>query len=748
MLLGWCYHRTGRLGRAAAAVAGLEGGEARYLGALSLHGAGKLVEAEQALLRGRGGGGPEPAGVDVGGEGSRSLSPDVPMGAAGYLLLGLICKGTSRPARAVEHFVRALELDPLQWRAYEELCGLGAEKEVSGLLQEQGGGLLFGAGVDTGVGAEAGAGGLLAGGQATPKPGGEALWVHEEEEENVDPLQASGTGAGGGGMGGDAASTPYYATPQVSVGAGGHGPRGGGTGASVGAGAAAGAPATGGPGGLPLTTPPPGSFETPLETPVGSHLRGDGLGAPLARGAVAGSEGWATGGGASVGGAPPTSGPPPAPGGQKRKLREDGRNLRTTRLSFSEAGGGFAATPASATPGDFRLAPPPDTGGGGHAAAPPPRSVGAWLAEPAAAEEGALALRRGLGEAGGPGKGDAEALRLLQALAGAYSLLCGFHCEEALEAFGRLPPEQFGTGWVLCQVGRAHFELSDYAEAARHFDWARRVDPTRLEGMEVYSTVLWHLKREAELAFLAHEALALDRLVPETWCILGNCLSLQREHEAALRLFQRSLQLDPSFVYAHTLCGHEYVASEDFDKGMGCYRNALRLDPRHYNAWYGIGQVNFQQEKYELADYHFRRAAKIHPGSSKLLCCLGRALHHRGQHAEALHYLQGAVQRDPANPLARYERATVLFSQDALEEARAELLELRRVAPREPNVHFLLGKVYKRLGETGKAVKSLFAALDLKPSGRDVGTIKSAIEKIKVSDDVGARWGSEEDFEF
>ena len=146
----------------------------------------------------------------------------------------IICKGTSRPARAVEHFVRALELDPLQWRAYEELCGLGAEKEVSGLLQEQGGGLLFGSGVDTGVGAEAGAGGLLAGGQATPKPGGEALWVHEEEEENVDPLQASGTGAGGGGMGGDAASTPYYATPQVSVGAGGHGPRGGGTGASVG----------------------------------------------------------------------------------------------------------------------------------------------------------------------------------------------------------------------------------------------------------------------------------------------------------------------------------------------------------------------------------------------------------------------------------------------------------------------------------------------------------------------------------
>ena len=746
MLLGWCYHRQGRLGRAAAAVARLPGEEARYLCALSLHGAGKLVEAEQALLAGR----PLPASPAGGGEPAEGVGAGVPMGAAGCLLLGLICKGTVRPALAVKLFVRALELDPLQWRAYEELCGLGAQKEVQALLQERGGGggLLFGAGGE-GADVGAGAGGGLAV-QATPKPGGgSVLWVHEEEEENVDPLQggpgggaaaaaaaaataaAAGAGAGAGAAGGgagDAASTPNYATPQVA------GPGG--------AGAVSGAPRTGG-----MATPPPGSFETPLETPAAR----DGAGVPGGRGGLS-----ATGG--ASGAPPPTSGPPPAPGGQKRKLREDGRHLRTsTRLSFSEpgsvppAGALLAETPVSAagpTPGGgggprALLQPPPEAPGAGGGGA---RTVGAWLSE-AGGGPGRLGARGAEAEAG-RGEGDAAALQLLQNLAGAYCLLCGFQCKEALEAFARLPPEQGFTGWVLCHVGKAHFELSDYAEAARHFEWARRADPTRLEGMEVYSTVLWHLKREAELAFLAHEALALDRLAPETWCIMGNCLSLQREHEAALRLFQRSLQLDPQFVYAHTLCGHEHVASEDFDKGLGCYRNALRLDSRHYNAWYGIGQVHFQQEKYELADYHFRRAAKIHPGSSKLLCCLGRALHRRGQHAEALHYLQGAVQRDPVNPLARFERASVLFSQDSLEEARQELLELRQLAPREPNVHFLLGKVYKRLGETGKAVKSLFAALDLKPSGRDVGTIKSAIEKIKISDEAAERWGSEEDFEF
>lgn len=48
------------------------------------------------------------------------------------------------------------------------------------------------------------------------------------------------------------------------------------------------------------------------------------------------------------------------------------------------------------------------------------------------------------------------------------------------------------------------------------------------QGMEVYSTVLWHLKRDVELAHLAQEALAQDRRSARAWAIAGNCFSLQK----------------------------------------------------------------------------------------------------------------------------------------------------------------------------------------------------------------------------
>jgi hypothetical protein len=46
--------------------------------------------------------------------------------------------------------------------------------------------------------------------------------------------------------------------------------------------------------------------------------------------------------------------------------------------------------------------------------------------------------------------------------------------------------------------------------------------------MEVYSTVLWHLKQEVELAHLAQEAVEWDRRSPHAWTIMGNCFSLQK----------------------------------------------------------------------------------------------------------------------------------------------------------------------------------------------------------------------------
>ena len=66
------------------------------------------------------------------------------------------------------------------------------------------------------------------------------------------------------------------------------------------------------------------------------------------------------------------------------------------------------------------------------------------------------------------------------------------------------------------------------------------------------------------------------------------------------------------------------------------------------NCRYGVGQIYFRQEKYEMAEYHFRRSLLINQRSSVLRCYVGVALHKIGRAQDALDQLQVCTQSQSA----------------------------------------------------------------------------------------------------
>lgn len=314
----------------------------------------------------------------------------------------------------------------------------------------------------------------------------------------------------------------------------------------------------------------------------------------------------------------------------------------------------------------------------------------------------------------------------------AYQHLCHYRCDEALKTFQLLPIAHQNTPWVLHQQGKAYLEKGDFISAQRCLERLHRLDPSRMPGMELLSTVYWQLRKEIDLANLAQRALDWDFEAPEAHCIAGNCFSLQKDHETALVFFKRSLQIDPDFTYTHTLSGYEYMANEDFDKAISCFREALRTDEGHYNAWYGLGSIYHRQEKYDLAEYHFKKAVEIHPTSSVLRCNLGMAQNANRKPYEALDTLAQAFELDQRNPQARFQRATIYSALHRPEQALEELKIVRDAAPREATVHFAMGKVLKRLGRLEEAMRCFLTAMDLDP--KDTTSIKSAMDKLDEPD--------------
>lgn len=80
-------------------------------------------------------------------------------------------------------------------------------------------------------------------------------------------------------------------------------------------------------------------------------------------------------------------------------------------------------------------------------------------------------------------------MSLLKQIGQGYVYLSSYECKQALSAFSSLATHHYNTGWVLTQVGRAHFELAEYRQVwmSYHVDnlpaspYIKRKSPKKLD---------------------------------------------------------------------------------------------------------------------------------------------------------------------------------------------------------------------------------------------------------------------------
>ncbi|KAF5008547.1 hypothetical protein FDECE_5203 [Fusarium decemcellulare] len=326
-------------------------------------------------------------------------------------------------------------------------------------------------------------------------------------------------------------------------------------------------------------------------------------------------------------------------------------------------------------------------------------------------------------------------VQLFGKLGTAYYHLSRFQPQACLDALASLPAEQQATPWVISKNARSQYELQNYKDAKSTFQVLRRVTPSWVEDLEVYSIVLWHLNDEVTLAFHAHELADSHFLSPQTWCAIGNSFSLQKAHAEAIKCFKRATQLEPQLAHSYSLLGHEHLDAEQYDEANHAFRRALRIDARHYIALVGLGRVQERLGKLEVAMKNYVNAERINSTNGVLLTHIARILDKLGNPRLGLKYIQRAAKLDLPDKLhafARLQSARLLLRLGSPTEALQELDLAKRIAPDEPDVHFLIGKAHLLENDKSKALKYFTIALSLNPRNE---TIKEAISSLEDSAD-------------
>jgi anaphase-promoting complex subunit 8 len=204
-----------------------------------------------------------------------------------------------------------------------------------------------------------------------------------------------------------------------------------------------------------------------------------------------------------------------------------------------------------------------------------------------------------------------------------------------------------GSSYLTAQVATVLYNMRDFDEAAARFEEVRRVDPYRLEGLDSYSNILYVKELRPALSELAHFASSTNKYRPETCCIIGNYFSLKGLHEKAVVYFNRALKLNPHYLSAWTLMGHEYVELKNVPAAVSAYRKAIEINPRDFRAHYGLGQTYevLQLPYYSL--HYFRVATRLRPYDSRMWCAQAGVYEVLGRVQEAIScYLRAEASND------------------------------------------------------------------------------------------------------
>jgi len=131
---------------------------------------------------------------------------------------------------------------------------------------------------------------------------------------------------------------------------------------------------------------------------------------------------------------------------------------------------------------------------------------------------------------------------------------------------------------------------SDLWQAVEEFKSAVAADPDYAEAYAglalVYSVIADYTTRISykdamyQATNAAEMALSLDPSLPESYAALGSVANWERRRQTANSLFQRAIELRPSFATAHQWLGNGMMAAGDTASGLVALERASALDPR------------------------------------------------------------------------------------------------------------------------------------------------------------------------
>jgi tetratricopeptide (TPR) repeat protein len=177
------------------------------------------------------------------------------------------------------------------------------------------------------------------------------------------------------------------------------------------------------------------------------------------------------------------------------------------------------------------------------------------------------------------------------------------------------------------------------------------------------------------------------------------------QKEKALQAAQQAVKGDPAHPFAWNVLGRATLDAGDLPAALRHFQRAVELNDRFYPGHLNVGAIALQLTNAPLAVTAFSKAAELDPAASAPRFGLALSLVAQGQQPAAITQLREGLQHQPDDPLLLPRLTELLLNTGQIDEAYAQAQRMERL--RMPEASLLLADACLRRGDYAQATTQL-----------------------------------------
>jgi len=265
----------------------------------------------------------------------------------------------------------------------------------------------------------------------------------------------------------------------------------------------------------------------------------------------------------------------------------------------------------------------------------------------------------------------------------------------------------------------ALIEQHNTAAAAQHLSLALRAKPDLLPARNAFGTVLLDAGKLPEAEGEFHAALKLDANNVYALDHLAQVLSAQRRYVAAITYWDKALAIQPGDANMQVALAVAYSQNGDAKRAIEILKATIKAQPNVALAHFNLATIYAHQSQFREAADEYREELRLDPNDDVSRLSLVKALTTIGLNSDALEPALEYAKRHPEDYEGHYLLGAVYRGLGDLEKAEPELQRAAHGKPDNGEVQYNLGFVLARRGKPAEALPHLERALELQPDSSE-----------------------------